>query len=179
MKYSPEDVFAVLLVCCVQITTDKELQEAVKEKGRRALESVKETGSHALDIVSGLGSGACSLQAGGQAIGGAVLTALIVKFAPKGSRAVTHCSKMAGISSKIVTASKLFRVATGVTPLSIVFTAVGGIIDVASLIYSSYQIHKRSDSSAGKELIKKRNELWEARDQLIKMKDCLSEVLKK
>ena len=125
MKYSPEDVFAVLLVCCVQITTDKELQEAVKEKGRRALESVKETGSHALDIVSGLGSGACSLQAGGQAIGSAVLTALIVKFAPKGSRAVTHCSKMAGISSKIVTASKLFRVATGVTPLSIVFTAVG------------------------------------------------------
>ena len=160
-KYSMEDVVGVLLVC------------SLKEKAGNILEK----GSHAFDVVAGLGSGAWSIQTGGQAIGGAVLTALVIRFAPKGAKAVTHCARMAGISNKVVTAAKIFRVATGVSPLSIAFTIFGTGLDIASLIYSSYQIHKRTDSSAGKELIKRRNELQEGKERLEHMRDCLHGLL--
>ena len=49
---------------------------------------------------------------------------------------------------------------------------VGSVVDIASLIYSSYKIHKKSDSSAAKELAKVRDQLEESRKQLTNMKEC-------
>lgn len=157
-----EDVFAVLLV--VAIDADR-------------LERLKDSASHALDICSGIGSGVSSIITGAQATAGVVLTALIVKCAPKGAKAVTHCCRMAGVSSKIVAAAKVFQFATGVTPFTIGFAIFGAGLDLASLIYNAYHIHKRSDSSAGKELIKRRNELQEGKSQLKGMHDSLCKLL--
>ena len=50
------------------------------------------------------------------------------------------------------------------------------VLDIASLIYSSYKIHKKSDSSAAKELAKVRDQLEESLKQLINMKECLSDI---
>ena len=135
-----------------------------------------EAGLHVYDFGSGFGSGIWSIQTGAQAIAGTVLTALIVRCAPKGAKAVTHCCRIGGVSSKIVTAAKVFRFATGVSPWTIGFAAGGVVIDAASLIYSLYQIFKRPDSNAGKELIKRRNELQEGESQMKSMSDCLSEL---
>lgn len=157
-----EDVFAVLLV--VAIDADR-------------MERLKYMASHTFDICSGIGSGVSSILSGAQAIAGVVLTALIVKCAPKGAKAVTHCCRMAGVSSKIVTAAKVFRFATGVTPFTVGFALLGTGIDVASLIYNVYHICKKSDSSAGKELIKRRNELQEGKSHLEDMHGCLCELL--
>ena len=68
----------------------------------------------------------------------------VVQFADKGS--VCHCGKMGGVSRKVVLAAKVFRVATGINPvISIALATVGSVVDIASLIYSSYMIHKKSD----------------------------------
>ena len=83
-----------------------------------------------------------------------------------------------GVSRKVVLAAKVFRVATGINPvISVALATVGSVVDNASLIYSSYKIHKKSDSSAAKELAKVRDQLEESRKQLINMKECLSDIL--
>ena len=99
----------------------------------------------------------------------------VVQFADKGS--VCHCGNMGGVSRKIVLAAKVFRVATGINPvISVALATVGSVVDIASLIYSSYKIHKKSDSSAAKELAKVRDQLEESRKQLINMKEYLSDI---
>ena len=55
-----------------------------------------------------------------------------------------------GVSRKVVLAAKVFRVATVINPVISVALAI--FVDIASLIYSSYKIHKKSDSSTAKEL---------------------------
>ena len=131
-----------------------------------------------MDVVGDVGGGLKSAGDVVKAGGGIVLTALILKTAEQGTRAVVHCSKMVGVSKKVVSAARLFRVATGTNPvIAVAFSTVFSVIDVASLIYGAYQIHKNSDSSAGKELIRMRDELEESRDQLLKMKECLSDVI--
>ena len=70
-----------------------------------------------------------SLQSGSRAVGSAVLTALFVQCAKKGSTAAMHCEKMVGISAKIVKAAKLLRFATGVGPLSVIGCGLGFGID--------------------------------------------------
>ena len=85
---------------------------------------------------------------------------------------------MGGISRKVVAAAKVFRIATGINPvMAIALSTVGSFVDVASLIYGAYQIHKKSDSSAGKELIKKKEELQKSREQLKSLETCLSGVI--
>ena len=80
-----------------------------------------------------------------------------------------------GVSRKV---AKVFRVATGINPvISVALATVGSVVDNASLIYSSYKIHKKSDSSAAKELAKVRDQLEESRKQLINMKERLSDIL--
>ena len=82
-----------------------------------------------------------------------------------------------GVSRKVVLATKVFRVATGINPvISVALATVGSVVDNASLIYSSYKIHKKSDSSAAKELAKVRDQLEESRKQSINMKECLSDI---
>ena len=104
-----------------------------------------------------------------------LLNKTVVQFADKGS--VCHCGKMGGVSRKVVLAAKVFRVATGIPVISVALATVGSVVDIASLIYSSYKIHKKSDSSAAKELAKVRDQLEESRKQLINMKECLSDIL--
>ena len=189
-SYSVEDVLSVLLVCCIP---NKILDQVVskapmnglrevyhdRELHKKRKEDYKETGAHAMDVVGGIGSGGKSIATAGRATAGVVVTALVVKFANKGSTAVCHCAKMGGVSRKVVTAAKVFRIATGINPaVSIALCAAGGFIDIASLIFGAYQIHKKSDSSAGKELIKKRDELVESKKQLVNLKECLHDVIR-
>ena len=163
ISVSKEDVFGVLFACIIKIADH--------------IDDVKMTAAHTFDFFSGIGSGVNSLQAGGTLVGGAVLTVLLIRFAPRGAKAITHCSKMCTISKKIVWAAKIFRIGTGVGPLSIAFTVFGTVVDVASLIYSSYQIHKKSHSSAGKELVRKQKELQDAKKRLEEMNDALVTVV--
>ena len=120
--------------------------------------------------------GALSVQKGCQATGGVVLTALLLRFAPKGAKAVTHCSKIAGIPQKVVLAAKILRVGTGIGVFSVAFTGVGVGIDLISLIYNSYQIHKKSDSSVGKTLKRRQKELQESTERLENLKSCLRDM---
>lgn len=110
-----------------------------------------------------------------KAIGKAVKTALIIKCAPEGARAVTDLAKIAGLSSKIATATEFFQFAIGVgkilSPITLAAFGVG--VDVVSLIFTAYEIHKKSDSRTGKDLIKLRNELKKGRECLNKMHQCL------
>ena len=144
LKYSTEEVFQILLVCCTEIIPGKWASERcrrickIDEKKVRGITATKQRGAHAFDVV--------------------------------------HCEKMVGVSAKIVKAAKLLRFATGVSPLSVIGCGLGFGIDIASLAFCSYQIHKRSDSSAGKELIKKQEELEKGKQQLIQIKDCLSDL---
>ena len=78
-----------------------------------------------------------------------------------------------------MTAAKIFRIATGVGRFTVVFTAVGGILDSIFLAYNSYKIHKRSDNSAAKEVRKKLEELGDGRNQLLQLKECLGNLLNK
>lgn len=166
---SVQEIFEVLLVCCVEILpgkkeTKKETKEAV----------IVETAAHVWDVVGGFGGGAISLVGQGRVIGGIVLTALVIRFAHEGCKASTHCSQMAGISSKIAFAANVFQFATGVTmATTIPITAFMTIADVVLLAYYSYQVHKRPDNSAGKELIRKREELEEGMNRMIQMNDFL------
>lgn len=191
LKYSPDDVLSVLFVCCVKIIPDKVLPKKLtpsqekREKATAAYQAVKEradpyleTASYALDFLSAYGSEEAFIPIiGGRAIARAVLTALIVRCAAPGCRAMHCCSTFAGVSSKIALAADVFQIATGVGPWTITLIAVGGIINIASLAYSSYQIHKRSDSSAGKELLRKLEELEKGTDTLLRMTDCLNDLL--
>ena len=194
-SYSPEDALSVFLVCCINKIPSRIFSKADKVLSRapvRAFRNVyndpellkkwtgdyKESGIHAMDVVGGIGIGGKWIATGGRAGAGVVLTALVVKFADKGSTAVCHCAKMGGISRKVVTAAKVFRIAMGINPgMAIALSTVGSFVDVASLIYGAYQIHKKSDSSAGKELIKKKEELQKSREQLKSLETCLSGVI--
>ena len=183
--YSAEDVLSVLMVCCINMVPDKlskfVLKKApnVKEKASDSkVRHFKESASHVMDVGTGIGSGGKSVANAGRATAGAVVTAIVVHSAEKGSKAVCHCAKMGGVARKVVIAAKVFRVATGINPIaSAAFATVGGFIDIASLIYASYKIHKKSDNSAGKELIKVRDELEKSREQLQKLKECLHDVM--
>ena len=190
LKYSSAHVLAVLFVCCAKIIPDKVLPKRLtpsketREKAIAAYKPVKvradpylETGSYVFDLCTGFGSGASTTITAGRTIGGAVLTALIVRSAAPGCRAVNHCSTFAGVSSKIACAAEWFQFAIGVGRGAIAVTAVLSIIDVVSLAYGSYQIHKKSHSSAGKELLKKLEELEKETATLLQMTDSLNDLL--
>lgn len=195
-SYTYDDVISVLMVCCIDAIPHKilakykapqEFKEKVYSKPKlkechseccKKFTLLKETGNHALDVASDIGGGLKSAGDVVKAGGGIVVTALIVKFAAKGSKAVVPCARMAAIPQKVVTVAKVFRVATGANPVvTIALSSVFSFVDVASLIYSAYQIHKKSDSSAATELIRIRDELEHSQNQLVKMKDCLSEIM--
>ena len=187
--YSADDVLSVLMVCCINMVPDR-LSKVVLSKApivagkakdsklQEKAKHFKESASHAMDVSVGIGSGGSSVAKAGRATAGAVVTALVVHSAEKGSKAVCHCAKMGGVARKVVIAAKVFRVATGINPLaSAAFATVGGFVDIASLIYASYKIHKNSDSSAGKELIKVKEELEKSQKQLRNLKQCLFDVI--
>ena len=186
--YTLEDVVSVLLVCCIDFIPDRVLNKFSTPRNLKATvysnsklkefqSRCTETGNHAVDVAFDIGSGIKSSVDVVKACGGVVLTAFVVKFADKGCTAAFHCSKM-GLPQKIVSAAKFFRVATGTNPVfAVIFSSVFSIVDLGSLIYGAYQIHKKSDSSAGKQLIRIRDKLQEGRNQLEKLKDCLSDVM--
>ena len=201
--YSLEDIFAVLLICYINKADDKlcgaalnevpklyeeekakdsKLQEKAEfiqeevQQFKEIQEKVKVSALYPIDDSMAVGSVVISTTMAGRATAGAVLTALIVKSAEKGSKAVCHCAKMGGVARKVVIAAKVFRVATGVTSLSVALTTIGTIVDLVFLIHASYKIHKKSDSSAGKELIKVKDVLEKSRDQLQELKECLDMI---
>ena len=164
-NFSLEDIYGVLLVC------------AMKVIGNNPTATDLERVSYVADFASGLGCGALSVKNGCQATGGVILTALLVRFAPKGAKALTHCSKIAGIPQKVVIAAKVLRFGTGIGVFSIAFTGVGVGVDLISLIYNSYQIHKKSDSNVGKALRRRQKELQESKERLENLKSSLSDIL--
>ena len=177
-----EDVLSVLLVWCINKIPDKILSKApipksFREKAsdpelQKRAQCFDEFVSHTIDITCGFKSGAKV----GKCYYRAVVTALA---ATKGRSSVCDLGIVGSIIRKLVVAVKLFRVGAWINPaIAIGFAALGGATGIISLIIDVYKIHKKSDSDskAAKELAQVRDQLEESRDQLIKIKECLSDI---
>ena len=87
LSYSPQQVFSVLLVCCTRFI-DKRLNELNCKPSR---EKVEPHLHHGIQSSSDGGSGEWSIQADGEGIDMAVLSALIIQT---GSTVINHCSTL-------------------------------------------------------------------------------------
>ena len=185
--YSIEDILSVLLVCCINKVPDRVLNWAPKGLTEKAKDSklqgqaehCEASVAHAMEVGMGVQNGGRSTVNAGRVAGGAAETAVVVCCAERGSsKEVCNYGKMVGVTGKVVIAAKVIHVAMGINPaMNIALSFAGGFVDLASLIYAAYEIHNKSDSSAGKELIKVRDELKESQEQLEQLKTCLSEVI--
>ena len=196
--HSVEDVLSVLLVFCIKKIPDKILSKlpipkAFREKAnepelqkkagcfshtlQKKAGHFKESASYAMDVTGGVGTGVIVTAFFGKDLHKTVLTALA---AAKGCNIVCDLGMVGSVVRKVVVAVKVIRIGAWINPaISVGLAAVGGVVDIASLIYSSYKIHKKSDSSAAKELAKVRDQLEESRDQMFKLKECLSDIINK